>query len=177
MNKKLHADLTKTMEISIDIMQGLEFHCTLAEMKCIPHYLFAKTKNEAKKQGLELKQGAKRIGTMEWHIPSGGKAYGDLYLGSKFKPVESEKSTLKPPKRKITLTASIGGDSWENVSDALRSIADRIDHEGPITQLVSGGYDSGYWVTATENPEQTGDKYREDNRLYCQSLKNQEPSQ
>jgi hypothetical protein len=91
MNKKLHADLNKTMDICCDIIQGREFHCTEAEMKCIPFYLFAMTKTAAKKKGLVLKRGAKRIGTMQWQIPTGGKAYGDLYLGSSFKPVEKSK--------------------------------------------------------------------------------------
>lgn len=94
MNKKLEADLTKTMEICIDIMLGHHFHCTQAEMKCIPSYLCVKTKTQAKKQGLELKRGAKRIGTMEWHIPSGGKAYGDLYLGLSFKENQNKKQQL-----------------------------------------------------------------------------------
>lgn len=88
MNKKLYADLNKTMEICIDIMQGREFHCIEAEMKCIPFYLSVMTKTAAKKKGLVLKRGAKRIGTMEWQIPTGGKAHGDLYLGSSFKLVE-----------------------------------------------------------------------------------------
>lgn len=90
MNKVLEQNLEKTMNICIDIMLGIEFHCTAAELKCIPSYLGVKTYTAAKKQGLELKRGAKRIGTMEWQIPTGGKACGDLYLGSSFKHSHKE---------------------------------------------------------------------------------------
>lgn len=85
MNKKLKQDLEKTVEICNSIANGEMFHCTMAELKCVPHFLFVKTKTEAKRQGLELKKGAKPVGSMEWQIPTGGKAYGDLYLGASFK--------------------------------------------------------------------------------------------
>ena len=75
------------------------------------------------------------------------------------------------PKRRVQLTIDLGADSWDIAADTLQSIVDRIKIEGPITQLVSGGYDSGYWVTATENPEQTGDKFRLENQEYCDYLR------
>ena len=84
---------------------------------------------------------------------------------------------MKPPKRRATLRIEIGGDTWADVSSALESIAYRIDSEGPITDLVSGGYSSGYYVIGIEDESQTGDKFRQQNHEYVQSLRNVENNQ
>lgn len=78
---------------------------------------------------------------------------------------------MKAPKRRVTLKIEIGGDSWADVSSALESIAHRIDCEGPITDLVSGGYSSGYYVIGIEDESQTGDKFRQQNAEYVKTLK------
>lgn len=85
MDKKTKTELSKTIQICEAIIQGKTFHVTAAELRCIPGYLSVTTITAAKKQNLVLKRGAKPIGTMEWQIPTGGTAYGDLYLGARFK--------------------------------------------------------------------------------------------
>ena len=78
---------------------------------------------------------------------------------------------MKQPKRRVTLRIEVGGDSWTDVSSALESIVQRIDCEGPITSLISGGWSSGYHVTGVVDEDQTGDKFRQENHEYVKSLK------
>ena len=78
---------------------------------------------------------------------------------------------MEAPKRRVTLKIEIGGDDWCAVSEALESIAFRIDSEGPITTLVSGGWSNGYSVIGSEDSRQTGDKYREALGEYVEGLK------
>lgn len=78
---------------------------------------------------------------------------------------------MKPPKRRVTLKIEIGGDDWCAVSEALESIAFRIDSEGPITSLVSGGWSAGYHVTSIEDESQTGEKFRKENAEYVRQIK------
>ena len=75
------------------------------------------------------------------------------------------------PKRQIQLTIDLGADSWDIAADTLQSIVDRIKIEGPIKESISSGYDSGYVVIGSESPNQTGEKYRLENREYCNYLK------
>ena len=85
MDKKTIEDLKKTITICEAIINEKSFHVTAAQLKCIPSYLQVTTITAAKKKGLVLKRGAKPIGTMEWQIPTGGTAFGDLYIGARFK--------------------------------------------------------------------------------------------
>ena len=77
------------------------------------------------------------------------------------------------PKRRVQLTIDLGADSWDIAADTLQSIVDRIKIEGPIKEIISGGYDSGYVAIGSESPNQTGDKYRLENQEYCDYLKQQ----
>ncbi len=78
---------------------------------------------------------------------------------------------MDKPKRKVVIEAKIEADSWAEAADAFNAISERIDREGPITQLISGGWSSGYSVTGRESPQQTGDNYREQNAEYVARLK------
>lgn len=75
------------------------------------------------------------------------------------------------PRRRVELTIKIGADSWREAAGALADLEHRILAEGAITNLVSGGWSSGYSVTGSEDTKQTGDKYRKENAEYVKSLK------
>lgn len=75
------------------------------------------------------------------------------------------------PKRRVQLTIELDADSWELAANTLQSIVDRIETEGPIKELISGGYDSGYVAIGSESLNQTGDKYRLENMEYCDYLR------
>ena len=66
------------------------------------------------------------------------------------------------PKRRVQLKIDLHADDWEIAARHLREIALRIERNGPITSLCSGGWDCGYEVLGSENPDQTGDKYRDE---------------
>lgn len=78
---------------------------------------------------------------------------------------------MEKPERKIVLTVKIEGDAWPDISEALNSIRDRIDHEGPILTTISGGWSSDYIADGKTNESQTGDKYREQNEAYVKHLR------
>lgn len=80
---------------------------------------------------------------------------------------------MERPERKIVLDVKIQADSWEDIASVFEALSDRIDREGPITQLVSGGYSSGYSVTGKVNPEQTGENYRAQNDEYVKQLRSE----
>ena len=84
---------------------------------------------------------------------------------------------MKKPNRKIELDIKVGADSWDLAAHELRAIADRIDRGGPITNLVSGGYDCSHIVSGKENPSQTGETYRAENKKYCDYLRSMEVKQ
>lgn len=78
---------------------------------------------------------------------------------------------MKKPTRAIELEIKVSADSWELAAQELQAIADRIECKGAITELISGGYSCSHIVTATENPKQTGEKYRSENLKYCEYLR------
>ena len=85
---------------------------------------------------------------------------------------------MKKPTRAIELEIKVSADSWRFASDELRAIADRIDSEGAIIELISGSYTASHTVIATENPDQTGDRYRSELVKYIESSlhqKSQDP--
>ena len=85
MDKKTAKKLRKTIEICESILNDEPFHASDSEISLIPRYLDAMSPTGAKKLGLVLKRGATPIGTCQWQLPGGGKASGEIYLGSKFK--------------------------------------------------------------------------------------------
>ena len=80
---------------------------------------------------------------------------------------------MKKPERRIVLQITIGADSWSDAAEAVNSIAERIEREGPITTLISGGWSSGYVADGKENENQTGDNYRIENAEYVKQLRNE----
>ena len=83
---------------------------------------------------------------------------------------------MDQPKRKVQLTVKIGADSWDDVVSELYAITNRIEREGPVSNLCSGGYSGSHIVIGSENPNQTGDKYRKENEEYCNYLKSRSDS-
>lgn len=65
-----------------------------------------------------------------------------------------------PHRRRVTLSLTIGGDSWKDIQHQLREIDRRI-MEGPITSIVSGGYSSNFVAAGAVDESMTGDRYRE----------------
>ena len=66
------------------------------------------------------------------------------------------------PRRRIEVDIRIGADSWDAVRRALDSIAfDIATQEEGGRDITSGAPDSGYTLTATEDPSITHDSYFE----------------
>jgi len=82
MNKQLRQRLEKTIQIAQSMLDGEVFHVTNSEINSVPVPVLTKT--AAKKQGLILKRGAKRVGTWEFVRATSGRGHGDLYLESSF---------------------------------------------------------------------------------------------
>ncbi len=74
------------------------------------------------------------------------------------------------PQRRICGTLHFGADSWDDVRAMLNALVHRT-REGPIVSIVSGGWGSGYDIKCAENPEQTGDQYREQLETYMAEKK------
>lgn len=84
-DKKTKEKLEKTIEICQALIDGKKIELRDGEIDCIPRYLNVKSPTAAKKDGLVLKRGAMPIGEYSWQLPAGGRAYGKLYLGARFK--------------------------------------------------------------------------------------------
>ncbi|SEQ48695.1 hypothetical protein SAMN03080615_01645 [Amphritea atlantica] len=89
MDKKTKEKLAKTIKICQALLNDEPLDLCDGEIDCIPRYLDIKSPSSAKKQGLVLKRGAKPIGEYSWQLPAGGRAYGKLYLGARFKSKEA----------------------------------------------------------------------------------------
>ncbi|SDZ95921.1 hypothetical protein [Marinobacterium iners] len=87
MNKSLRQQLEKTIQIAQAMLDGKAFHVSNSEIDCVPVPVMTQT--AAKKQGLVLKRGARRVGTWGVRVAYGiASVKGDLYLASSFKPQE-----------------------------------------------------------------------------------------
>lgn len=67
------------------------------------------------------------------------------------------------PHRRLRLNLDLEADDLDSLTSAMRIMANDLDVEGQevVLDRTSGGYDSGYHLTVTCNPEQTGDRFRE----------------
>lgn len=67
------------------------------------------------------------------------------------------------PRRRLQLNLEVDADDLHHLAEALERIAMdlRIKRRESIPSLVSGGFHSGYDLTLSCNPDQTGDRYRE----------------
>jgi len=83
--------LERTVGLTLRIAHGQPIHIDKKDLKLLPGYLDIKTKTQARKEGLELKRGAKPIGQCVWRLSVGGSATGDLYLGASFKQIHRKK--------------------------------------------------------------------------------------
>lgn len=66
-----------------------------------------------------------------------------------------------PPRRRLRLVLELDADDLDEVVAALGNIACSLVGGGEERQVTSGGWASGYHLTLTSDPEQTGDRYRE----------------
>ncbi len=68
-----------------------------------------------------------------------------------------------PPHRRLRMKLDLEADDLDSLASALRTMANDFDIDGVETVLdrTSGGYDSGYHLSVACNPEQTGDRFRE----------------
>ena len=78
---------------------------------------------------------------------------------------------MQKPERKHVLTLKVEADSLKELAGALNTIAHRIETEGEITTLISGGYCSGYIAEGRTNEGQTGEKYRAENEAYVKHIR------
>ena len=67
-----------------------------------------------------------------------------------------------PPKRRIEVMIRISGDSWDDITREGNEIANHLEQCGIKCASVSGGVSSGHFITVTEYPEQTPEKFKED---------------
>lgn len=67
----------------------------------------------------------------------------------------------KPPRRAFDLTLHLGGDTWQDVVDLLRTLADHVVEHGPECDMVTGGCASGGYVQVIRDPAMTHDAYVE----------------
>lgn len=84
----MDAKTKQFLELKIRICQcllvGQTFHIRNSEIECVPVPVMTKT--AAKKLGLELKRGAKKVGTWDFQIgATSARGGGDLYLAKSFK--------------------------------------------------------------------------------------------
>lgn len=84
MDAKTKQFLKLKMHICQCLIDGKTFHIRNSEIDCVPVPVMTKT--AAKKQGLVLKRGAKKVGTWDFQIgATSARAGGDLYLAKSFK--------------------------------------------------------------------------------------------
>lgn len=87
MDAKTKRYLKLKIEICQKLLAGELFHVDNSDIDCVPVKVMTKT--AAKKQGLVLKRGAKRVGTWNFQIgQTSARANGDLYLAKSFKKAE-----------------------------------------------------------------------------------------
>lgn len=87
MDHKTKQYLETKIRICQCLLEGRIFHVKNSEIDCVPVEVMTKT--AAKKKGLILKRGAKKVGT--WDLQVGAtsvRAGGDLYLAKSFKKAE-----------------------------------------------------------------------------------------
>ena len=77
---------------------------------------------------------------------------------------------MDKPMRRYHTIIDVQADDLPSLRRAVERIAQHFAQDAPSVSLVSGGYDSGYWLTFTEYPEQTHDKYVEENAAYVAQL-------
>lgn len=65
----------------------------------------------------------------------------------------------KPPRRAFDLTLHLGGDTWQDVVELLRTLADHVVEHGPECDMVTGGCASGGHVQVIRDPAMTHDAY------------------
>jgi len=86
MDQITKSKLEKVIEICNGLINDEIVEIKNSEIELIPKFLDAKSVTSAKKEGLILKRGAKHFANYDWQLPNNkGRAYGKLYLGSKFK--------------------------------------------------------------------------------------------
>lgn len=87
MDAKTKRYLELKIEICQKLLAGKIFHVKNSEIDCVPVKVMTIT--AAKKQGLVLKRGAKKVGTWNFQIgATSARATGDLYLAKSFKKPE-----------------------------------------------------------------------------------------
>ena len=78
---------------------------------------------------------------------------------------------MEAPRRRVVLELSVGGDSWQDIQFALKSLQTEIAMSGSLsTSCVSGGYSSGWNFTSSEDESITHDSWAEANERYCALL-------
>ncbi|SLJ86874.1 hypothetical protein SAMN06295987_101397 [Novosphingobium mathurense] len=78
----------------------------------------------------------------------------------------------KAPRRRIVLNLEAGADSWEDLRDLLRRLETELAMRGSLPpSMVSGGYSSGFILTADEDESITRESWAKENEAYCARLK------
>ncbi|MEN3159571.1 hypothetical protein ABC502_14420 [Alkalimonas sp. NCh-2] len=84
MDQKTKNYLELKIKICQALLNGVVFHVRNSEIDCVPVPVMTKT--AAKKNGLVLKRGAKKVGTWDFQIgATSARGGGDLYLTKSFK--------------------------------------------------------------------------------------------
>lgn len=69
----------------------------------------------------------------------------------------------KPPRRRIAAKIEIEADSWRELRVALRQLETKmVEDGGKLRSHVSGGYSSGWIVTANEDESITHETWERD---------------
>lgn len=69
-----------------------------------------------------------------------------------------------PPNRRLRLELDLSADDLDEMAGALRRLANDIDAgelDEETHEITSGGYATGYHLKLTCDPDQTGDRFRE----------------
>ncbi|MEV4155442.1 hypothetical protein AB0J48_20670 [Nocardia salmonicida] len=78
--------------------------------------------------------------------------------------------TTPPPRRAHHVEIHAGGDTEQDLIDAIREIADRLDSEDVIPSVSGIGSSSrGYRVTFDYDPDMTHDRYIAANRAWLEA--------
>lgn len=76
----------------------------------------------------------------------------------------------KPPRRRIVAKIEIEADSWRDLRGALRQLeTDMVVNGGVLRNVVSGGYSSGWIVTADEDESITHETWERDLKAHLQA--------
>lgn len=79
------------------------------------------------------------------------------------------------PKRRFHFTLDVQADDMKSLISVLENIVRRSEQETLSFSCVSGGYDSGYYWTLTERPEQTHEKYIEELNTWLEQSRKESP--